>query len=82
MVSKWGREERRRRKAEQAAQISELDREVLEMLKPVRRHVGGYGYREGPRAVASLALWTAIEKWAEMVTGDPEYYWHTRNGPS
>jgi hypothetical protein len=80
MVSKWSRDERRRRKAEQAAAISEFDREALDLMREVRRHVGGAQYSEHPRGMASFALQTSIEKWAEVVTGDAEYFWQVRNG--
>jgi hypothetical protein len=80
MASRWSQEERRRRKAEQAAQISALDYETLELMRPLRLRVGGNELRENPRAVASQAVWTAIEKWAEVVTGDPQYFWDVRNG--
>ncbi|WP_445493133.1 hypothetical protein [Rhodopseudomonas sp. RCAM05734] len=80
MVSKWSQEERRRRKAAAAAQISTADLDMLEQLRTVRRYVGGSQLIDTPRAIASYELWLAIEKWAEVVTGQPQYFWDVRNG--
>lgn len=80
MVSKWAQDEKRRRKAECAAEMSEMDREALELMRHLRRYVGGYEYREGERAEVSRALHAAIEKWAEVVTGDDKYFHEVRSG--
>jgi hypothetical protein len=51
-----------------------MDYETLELMRPLRLRVGGNELRENPRAVASQAVWTAIERWAEVVTGDPQFF--------
>jgi hypothetical protein len=79
MVSKYAQEERRRRKAEQAAQISVADYETLDLMRQVRRQVGSCELMTNPRAIASQAVYKAIEEWAELVTGKPKYFHDVRN---
>ena len=80
MISKWSQEERCRRNAEQAAQLSANDLEMLELMRKLRIHVGGCELTPGPRAAACHALWLQIENLAEVITGKPRYFWDVRNG--
>ncbi|MDB5621078.1 MAG: hypothetical protein JWQ24_5316 [Tardiphaga sp.] len=79
MVSKWSQEERRRRKAELAAQPSAADVEMLELMRRLRPYVSGCELLDNPRAVACHALWREIEIMAEVITGNPQYFWDLRN---
>lgn len=79
MISKWSQEERRRRKAEQAAELSPIDKEMLDLMGQLRRYVGGNQLIDNPRAKACYALWLDIENLAEVITGKPEYFWDVRN---
>lgn len=80
MISKWSQEERRRRKAEIAAQPHPSDLEILDLMGRLRPLCGGCDYMDNPRAVALHALWREIENTATVLTGNPKYYWVTRNG--
>ncbi len=79
MVSKWAQDEKRRRKAERAAELTPNEREMLELMGKLRVYVGGCELIPGRRAEASHALWLQIESLAEVITGKPRYFWDVRN---
>ena len=66
MISKWSQDERRRRKAELAAQPHPNDLEILDLMNRLRPLCGGYDYMDNLRAVALHALWREIENTAKV----------------
>jgi hypothetical protein len=75
MTAKYRAEYRRQKQAERAAQISPLDREMLELMGRLRRFTYGAELGDSPRCTAARALMTAIDDMAGVVTGDRDYFW-------
>lgn len=74
MTAKYRAQYRKQKRAEEAAKISRVDEEALELMRKLRTHTYGAELGDGPRAVAARALMTAIDGMAEVITGDREHF--------
>lgn len=75
MTAKYRAQYRKQQRVDQAARISAVDEAALELMRKLRTHTYGRALLDDPRSLATAALQKAIDDMAEVITGDPEYFY-------